>query len=108
MKKRSILAIIVCLALFSCAGLGINLDTTEKKYLAARTELNLFLEQYIMIQDKVSDVDHEKAKLAFKSADAALDAWEPMVGMADYDWTKDMAVWLNAKNILINILTEVK
>lgn len=106
-----LIAVIVAIAfvLSSCASLGINLDTKEKKYLAARTELNLLLEQYIMIQDKIADQDHEKAKLAFSSADQALDMWGASISSGgNYDPTKDMMVWLQAKNIILKILTEVQ
>jgi len=106
MKKKSIIASIVCLLLFiGCA--SINLDTEEKKFLSARAELNLLLEQYILIQDSIPDPDHEKAKLAFTTADEVLDAWESKLSVQGYDWTQDIKLWLDAKNIIIKILMEV-
>ena len=106
MKRKAlhtpiILIIMTCL---SCASLGVNLNTPEKKYLAARSELNLLLEQYIQIQDTVKDTDHKRAKHAFKSADAALDVWEPNAVDPDYNYSQNLQQWITAKNVILQIL----
>lgn len=106
-NKLTTIALCVVFALLfviSCAHFGINLDTPEKKYLGARTEMNLLLEEYLKIQDKVSDADHEVAKAAFSSADKALDTWELMLGNSNYDPSKDVRTWLEAKNIIVSII----
>lgn len=101
---RKLIIIPLVLMLISCAGMGINLDTPEKKYLAARAELNLLLEEYIQVQNRVSDKDHETAKTAFESADMALDTWELMLGNDNYDLSKDIRTWLAAKKAILEIL----
>ena len=106
MRKFVLPVVLLMFFFMSCASMGISLDTKEKKYLAARTELNLLLTQYIQIQDKVSDTDHAKAKQAFKAADMALDTWNAMLS-TDYDYSKDVRTWLAAKNVIIQILQEV-
>ena len=106
MRKFRFLILPLLVIFVSCSSLGINLDTKEKKYLAARTELNLLLTQYIQVQDKVSVTDHTKAKQAFIAADIALDTWGAMLG-TDYDYSKDIRVWLTTKNVIIQILQEV-
>ena len=63
--KFAVIILMVSMLFVGCASMGINLDTPEKKYLGARSELNLLLGQYIQIQDKVSDTDHLAAKEAF-------------------------------------------
>ena len=107
MKKFKIGIIIFLMLTFSCASMGINLDTPEKKYLGARTELNLLLEQYIQLQNKVSDDDHAVAKQAFISADLALDTWELMLGQKDYNFSNDIKTWLIAKNQILEIIRKV-
>ena len=98
MKKFLLIMIMLCV------GCGtIQLDTNEKKYVAARAELNLFLEQYILIQDKISDEDHAKAKAAFIAADQALDTWELFLGK-DYDYSNDLMAWLETKRIILDII----
>ena len=106
MKKLIVLPMLL-IFLIGCAVMGINLDTPEKKYLGARAELNLLLEQYIQVQGVVSDDDHAKATQAFKSADSALDAWELMLGQKNYDFSKDVQAWLTAKNIILDVLRKV-
>ena len=108
MKIKFKVGIVIILALImGCASMGINLDTPEKKYLGARTELNLLLEQYVQLQNKVSDDDHAVAKQAFISADLALDTWELMLGQKDYDFSKDIRTWLIAKNQILEIIRKV-
>lgn len=98
---------IIVLMLIGCGHFGINIDSPEKKYLAARSELNLLLEQYIQVQDKVSNSNHEIAKTAFKTADTALDAWHKNLFNESYDFTKDIRAWIQAKNTIIQIIREV-
>jgi len=107
MKKLRLPLILLMVLFVGCAGMGINLDTPEKKYLGARAELNLLLEQYIQIQGSIKDADHAKAKEAFNAADLALDTWELMLGQKDYDFSKDIRAWLTAKNVIIDILRKV-
>jgi len=110
MKKFIVLPMLLIFLFGSfvgCANMGINLDTPEKKYLGARAELNLLLEEYIQLQGRVSDGDHAIAKEAFKAADLALDTWEMMLGKKDYDFSNDIRAWLNAKNIIIDIIRRV-
>lgn len=108
-KIRIFLASLLCLTfIISCSGMGIRLDTPEKKYLGARAELNLLLQQYIDVQDKVSVSDQETAKKAFNSADLALDTWERMLGVENYDFSKDIKVWLETKRVVLNIIRSIK
>lgn len=105
MKKLTIgIMCLVLITIFGCSGMGINLDTMEKKYLGARTELNLLIEEYIQMQDQVSESDHETAKNAFYAADKALDTWELMLGNENYDFSTDIRIWLEAKRVIIEIL----
>ena len=103
----SLFSILLIIIMIGCASSGINLDTPEKKYLGARAELNLLLEQYIQIQDKVSDNDHANAKRAFLAADMALDTWELMLGGSNYDFSNDIRIWLEAKNTILEIIRRV-
>lgn len=97
--------VLLTLVMAGCATMGINLDTPEKKCLAARSELNLLLGEYLKIQATVSDADHLKAKAAFTAADVTLDTWEAGLGKTDYNYAADMATWLAVKNNIIAILT---
>jgi hypothetical protein len=108
MKKRSTLAIIVCLALFSCASMGINLDTTEKKYLAARENLNLLIEQAMPLRKEMDRITRANLGIAFKNADKVLDAWGRTINIPDYDYRSDLKLWLEAKGIILGILAEVQ
>lgn len=101
---RKLAPIIIFFMLCGCAQMGINLDTPEKKCLAARTELNVLLEQYIQIQGDIALNDRINAKTAFYSADRALDAWERQIGNAAYEWSTDMQIWLDAKTVILEII----
>jgi len=109
-KKINLLSI--CLIFFvvcgfsGCAGLGIKIDTKEKNYLVARSELNLLLEFYIDLQDTVSVEKQKEAKTAFTIADTALDAWELGLTKENYNPTIDLQSWLNAKKVIIQIIKE--
>jgi len=109
MRKAKAVAVLLCVVLVaaSCATFGVNLDTPEKKYLAARSELNLLLEEYVQLQDKVSDADHLIAKKAFFEADEALDRWEGQIGNTGYNFMTDMRVWLQAKSVIIDVIRRV-
>lgn len=104
MKKLVLPVIILLVICFGCASMGINLNTPEKKYLAAREELNLLLEEYIKVQNGVSNADHEAAKTAFKAADMALDSWGSRLGETDYNYMADMKLWLEAKSVVLEII----
>jgi len=96
--------IVLLTVLVGCATFGISLDTPEKKYLAARTELNLLLEQYLEIQDGVPDGVHEKTKTAFHAADIALDNWGYGLDDPDYNYITDMNIWLRFKSEIISVI----
>ena len=104
MRKIRWVAPILVLMFVACATIGVNLDTPEKKYLSARSELNLLLEEYISVQDLISDADHQIAKDAFVMADKALDSWRSMLGYENYDFSKDIRTWLQAKKIILEVL----
>lgn len=109
-QKYRILAVFLLMLFFvvgtiSCA--GVQLDTPEKRYLAARAELNLLLEQYISIQNLVDDETHEMAVQAFEVADMSLDTWEAMLGSSGYNPVDDVRTWLQAKSMILKILKEV-
>jgi len=87
-----------------CAGIGINLDTKEKQFLAARSELNLLLEFYISVQADIPDTEHQRAKAAFIAADAALDVWEAVLVSGSDPSTDQLMAWMNAKNIIMDVL----
>jgi len=99
-------AIIAALLLFGIGCATTALNTSDKKYLAARTELNLLIEQYLIVQDQIPMETHIKAKELFTSADALLDGWEVMLG-EDYDFGNDLMTWIKIKNAIIEILMEV-
>ena len=106
--KTKCIVFILTLFLAGCGVFArVNIDTEEKQYLAARAELNLLLEQYLTIQYFVLDTDHERAKAAFVSADMALDTWELMMGNPAYNATADVRLWLEAKNIIIDVMRTV-
>lgn len=106
-RKLSCLLILVLLFGAGCASLGIKIDSTEKQYLAARAELNLLLEYYVSVQDQISGADHIKAKAAFVGADVALDTWEAGLGKSNYNYASDLAVWLEAKRSVTEILRRI-
>ena len=99
---------ILSLAIFTayaCAGCAaIELDSPEKKYLAARSEFNLLLQQYIQVQDHISETDHAIAKEAFFASAAALDVWEMSLGQPGYNAMNDIQVWLTTKNTILKII----
>ena len=109
MKVKNIIIFIIAIAMVGCAAFTqpINLDTEEKQHLAARAELKLLLEQYLIIQDSVSDTDHERAKAAFFAADMALDTWGLLMDDPEYHATMDIRAWLDAKNIIIEVMRTV-
>lgn len=109
--KRDVFAIlaiaiivIMMYLLANCAPTGINLNTPEKQYLAARSELNILLSNYLAIQDNVSPKDHKKIKSAFITADYALDLWSEAIHNQNYNPTQDIRVWIKSKNRIIEIL----
>ena len=86
--------------------IGNTLDTPEKKYVAARAELNLLIKQYLDIQDSVPDEEHKVIKQALYDADKALDIWEIFLQTPNYDYSQNIKVFLEAKSIIIKHLTE--
>ena len=108
--NNSRIMMVVALAIFmayACVVSGcatMQLDTPEKKYLAARSELNLLLQQYIQVQHHINDTDHAIAKEAFFTAAAALDAWGGSLGQPGYSPMNDIQVWLKMKNTILRII----
>ena len=102
------IAMVMSLAIFAayaCVGCAtVQLDTPEKKYLAARAELNLLLEQYIQIQHHINEQDHTIAKEAFFTAAASLDVWGASLGQPGYSAMNDIQVWLKAKNTILKVI----
>ena len=109
MKTNSRIMMVVALAIFTwaCAGCAtVKLDSPEKRYLAARTEFNLLLEQYIRVQDRISEADANAVRTATYAAAAALDVWEANLGKP-YDFSAQLIVWLEAKNVLLDTLRRI-
>lgn len=104
---RKVCILIPILIFMSCASFGINLDTSEKKCLAARSELNILLKEYIDIQDGIGADIHKNAKALFKAASVTLDVWQANLG-TDYDYTQDLSTWLNIKNEILEIINEYR
>jgi len=76
-RKISLALIVVLLLVFGCGSR--QLDTPDKKYLAARMELNKTMKSYLAHRSTLSEEDRkamaEKVYPYFKNADLALDAW---------------------------------
>ena len=96
------------LGLVSCATLGININSPQKKYLVARTSFNDLMDQYIAQADRIPLDKRLEIQVGIKATDKALDTWERSVLDPEYDFSKDMAVWLEFKTMVIGILEEVK
>ena len=108
MKKLVLPVIVLLMICFGCAGMGINLETNEQKYLAARENLNLLIEQSIPLKKNMDKIMRINAGMAFKNADKILDAWGRRVSVPDYNYKTDMKLWLEAKSIILGILSEVQ
>lgn len=110
--KANVMSMVMlsCLSvgLVSCATLGVNIDSPEKKYLVARIGFNDLLEQYIIYADKVPMEKRIAIKDGIIATDKALDTWEKSVLDPNYDFTEDMQVWLEFKRLLLQILQEVQ
>jgi len=105
MRKLNYLVILfLCGSLISCATLGIDLNTPQKKYLAARVEFNDMMEQYIKVAATIPMEKRVNIRTALKATDTALDTWEKHVMDKNYDFTKDRQVWLDCKNLLLEVL----
>jgi hypothetical protein len=89
--------------LSGCATTGPALDTPEKRYTAARGELNIMLGEYLAVQEDVAPDDHARIKAAFFSADEILDAWEATVLRGD-DAAANYAAWLRAKSKILEAI----
>ena len=100
--------LLVAYILQGCANMGINLETNEQKYLAARENLNLLIEQSMPLKKKMDNITRANAGIAFKNADKVLDAWGRTINIPDYDYRTDMKLWLEAKSIILGILAEVQ
>ena len=101
---KKLIIILPLFTIIGCSYLNARLDTPEKKYIAARAELNLLLEEYIQIQDKIPDDSHKKAREAFYTADLALDTWQALMNNKGYDYRPDLQTWLNAKHIILEVI----
>lgn len=106
MKRKIVVLSIIIMALFLGACATANIDTPEKKYLVARSELNLLLEQYIGIQDKFKPADQKTIKEAFYTSKMALDVWEINISTIGYDFTTDYKTWLAAKSLILQTIRE--
>ena len=102
------LLLLVTYLFYGCADMGIKIETNEQKYLAARENLNLLIEQSMPLKKKMDIDTRAAAGIAFKNADKVLDAWGRTIGIPDYDYRKDMKLWLEAKSIILTILSEVQ
>ena len=89
------------IGLMSCATLGVNIDSPQKKYLVARTGFNDLMEQYIAQADKIPLEKRLEIRMGIKATDKALDTWERSVLDPEYDFAKDMAVWLEFKSMVL-------
>ena len=96
------------LGLMSCATLGININSPQKKYLVVRTSFNDLMEQYIAQANKIPIERRLEVRKGIKAVDKALDTWERSVLDPEYDFSKDMAVWLEFKSMVIEVLAEVQ
>jgi len=111
MRKRNMGTVVVLVMLAALIGaMGLlngcatfQVDTQEKQYLAARTELNMLLGEYIKIQDTIKPEDRTTVRASFLAADGALDIWESMLGDKNYDYASSLAIWLDAKKKIIAI-----
>ena len=102
---KTIVTLLSILMLCSCASMG-DLNTPEKKFLAARGELNILLEQYIMIQEDVPMPQHLKIKSYLENADLILDMWETNLGK-DIDFSSDYTSWIRIKSQILQTLKEI-
>ncbi len=106
MKRRVSLALIfVLLLVFGCAGR--QLDTPDKKYLAARMELNKTMKSYLLHRNTLPEAEKkamsEKVYPYFRNADLALDAWgAALSGEGDIYMAEEQ--FLTAKKFLITLL----
>ena len=107
---RADVIVLLCLSLclMSCATLGINVNSPQKKYLVARVGFNDLMEQYIAQADKIPLDKKMEVRKGIKATDKALDTWERSVLDPEYDFTKDMAVWLEFKSLVLQIFEEVQ
>jgi len=102
---KTIAFLSLAMLIMSCASMG-ELNTPEKKFLAARGELNILLEQYIMIQEDVPMPLHLKIKGYLENADLVLDMWETNLGK-DIDFSSDYAAWIRIKSQILQTLKEI-
>jgi len=107
MKKRMLhFSTLTFLLLFlcSCATLGINLDTKEKKFLTVQKEVNAALADYKVFLFAQTSIDQAKLHTVYdvpiKAMSAALDAWQQVVQGITLD-TGQMEEFLRIKNELI-------
>ena len=102
--------VLMFLMVAACAGNGqINIDTPEKKYLAARMEFNKTIKSYLahktLLPIEEQAALSAKYKIYFQEVDQALDAWSLIVvgGETGNEFQAE-AAFLTAKQTLINLL----
>ena len=107
MKRKTLrFSVLAFLLLFvvSCATLGINLDTKEKKFLAVQKEVNAALKDYKVFLFSQTAEDqaklHEAYDTLIKAMSAALDAWQQVIEGITLD-SGQMEEFLRIKNELI-------
>lgn len=101
MAISAILCLIMAFA--ACAAIQTTLSSDDRKYLAAREEFNNLLEQYIQMQDTISDSTHEKIKTAFIAGDSALDAWSRHLDTGQ-PYQDDILLWGDAIKIIKEVV----
>jgi len=105
-RKKLRFSVLAFLLLFivSCATLGINLDTKEKKFLAVQKEVNSALRDYKTFLFAQTLEDQAKLHAVYddliKAMSASLNAWQQVVEGITLD-TGQMTEFLRIKNELI-------
>lgn len=114
-RSRFVALVLACMLLlaFSGCGLfeGITIpDTPHGKYLAARTQFNKSLNQYLTYYDQQTPEVQAEWKVKydpkFLVAASGLDIWSFSLDTGA-PTAEQEAAWLSAKNALIDILVEI-
>jgi hypothetical protein len=109
-KALSIFMVMLFLVVAACANSQeINIDTPEKKYLAARMEFNKTIKSFLahktLLPLEQQQVFSDKYRVYFQEVDKALDAWSLIVvGGEDGNVFEAEAAFLTAKQSLLNLL----
>jgi len=110
LNKRVFIAFVLAIAVLLSGCAGLNVDTPDKKYLAAQAEFELLLKRYLQYYDDLSPGAQAtlKAKVnpVFHKGQLALDMWYSVLG-AGGDPAASVETYLNIKNQLIDLIAEV-